>query len=687
MRCKPCVLLCIVLPLVVAATPAQSKRPLQLRDLYSMKRVFAPALSPDAQWVAYTLTTMDVPNNTSSSDLWLSSLDGKTVRRLTTHPSADRNPVWSPDGRIIAFESTRSGENQIWTLDLQGGEPRQLTTLATGARQAVWSPDGSLIAFVSEVFPEFSTVPFALSDSLNRVRLSDMQKTKVTARVYTRLLVRHWDTWTDGRRNHIFLQPLAGGEPRDLTPGDRDAVPTSTTFSGGIDFDFSPDGKEIAYTATPFPQRIEAWSTNHDVFLVPIGGGTAKPLTTNPAADGFPRYSPDGKYIAYRAQSRPGFEADRWQLMLCERVTGAIRSLTGEFDASVGSPVWSSDSRSLLFESEEQAETPIFTVSVRGNDVRKVLASGTNHDIQISHDGKRLIFTRVSAVRPAEIMTCRTDGSGLAPITHANDELFSGLDVPIPEKIWYEGDGGARVQAWVYKPPQFDPARRYPLVMLVHGGPQGSWGNNWSYRWNPPLWAAQGYVIIAPNPRGSTGFGQKFVDEISHDWGGKVFVDLVKGLDYAQSLPYVDRERTAAAGASFGGYMINWFQARIPERFRTLITHDGTYNFTSMYGSTEELWFDEWDHGIPWENPDAFEKFSPHRYAKNFKTPMLILHGELDFRVPVTEGLQLFTALQRQGVPSKLVTFPNENHWVLKPANSEFWHTTVFTWLASYLNP
>ncbi len=685
MRRMSLAVVCLLFPLFAAT--AQGRRALEISDLFAMKRVSAPALSPDGKWVAYTLTTVDLQSNTSASDLWLSSLDGTTSRRLTTDPSADRNPAWSPDGRTIAFESTRSGENQIWLLDLEGGEPRQLTTIATGAEQAVWSPDGSMLAFVSAVFPEFSSSPFAVSDSLNRARLSEMRNGKVTARVYTRLLERHWDRWNDGRRNHLFIQPVHGGEPLDLTPGDRDAVPTSSTFSAGIDFAFSPDGKEIAYTATPTPPHSEAWSTNHDIFIVPAGGGTPRQLTTNPAADGYPRYSPDGKYIAYRAQFRPGYEADRWRLMLYDRASEITRILTADFDASVGSPVWAPDSHSLYFDCEQQAETPIFNVPIQGTTPQMILNAGTNHDVQVSRNGTWLVFMHASAVRPAEVMACRTNGSGLAPVTHANDDLINALNIPPPEKIWYEGDGGTRIQAWLYKPPGFDSTRKYPLIMLVHGGPQGAWEDSWSYRWNPPLWATRGYVIIAPNPRGSTGFGQKFVDEINHDWGGKVFLDLVRGLDTAQTFPYVDRERTAAAGASFGGYMINWFQAKIPERFRTLITHSGEFNATSTYGSTDELWFDEWEHGIPWEDPVAFEKFSPHRYAKNFKTPMLILHGELDFRVPVTEGLQMFTALQRQGIPSKLVTFPNENHWILKPANSAFWHRTVFDWLATYLKP
>lgn len=680
--------LLILIGLLIVTSPAQSKRPLRLGDLFFMKRISSPSLSPDGNWVAYTITTPDLEANTSYSELWISSIDGGITQRLTTHPSSGRNPVWSPNGKKLAFESSRSGGNQIWILTLGEGEPKQLTTISTEASQPVWSPDASMIAFVSLVFPEFSSKPFALSDSMNHSRLEERDRTPVKARVYTQLLYRHWDSWNDGRRKHIFIQRLERPEPLDLTPGDRDATPTSSTFSAGADFAFSPDGSEIAYTATPYPTRTEAWNINHDIYVVPITGGTPRQLTTNPAADGAPRYSPDGRYIAYRAQSRPSFEADRWQLMLYERRTGSVRSLTANFDASVISPMWAPDSHTLFFESEAEGEVPVFAVSVTGNDVRRIVAGSTNHDVQISADGTTLIFNRVSAVRPSEIFTSRVDGTQLTAVTHVNDDLFAELDIPPPETISYIGAEGTPIQAWLYKPPQFDPTKRYPLVMLVHGGPQNAWLNSWSYRWNPPLWAAQGYVVLAPNPRGSTGFGQKFVDEISHDWGGNAFQDLVKGLDYAQSLPYVDKQRTAAAGASFGGYMINWFQAKIPERFRTLVCHSGTYNFVSMYGETDEVWFDEWDHGgPPWKSPEDFEKFSPHRFAGNFKTPQLIIHGQLDYRVPVGEGMQMFTALQRQGIPSKFVYFPDEGHWILKPANSEFWHKTVFDWLASYLKP
>ncbi len=668
------------------STSAQERHPLTIGDMGTMKRIASPALSPDGKWVAYTLTTPNVQENKNSSDLWISSIDGSVHRQLTTHPASDRVPSWSPDGKWIAFESTRSGENQIWLISPTGGEPRQFTTLSTGASQAVWSPDGSLMAYISDVFPEYSDKPFNESDGLNRIKLKELKDGKIKAQVFTRLLYRHWDSWVQGKRRHLFIQPLAGGEPRNLTPGDRDAVPTSSTFSAGVDYSFSPDVKEIAYTATPVPVREEAWSTNHDIYIVPLTGGAPRQLTTNPAADGYPQYSPDGKYIAYRAQQRSGFEADRWQLMLYDRSTGAVRSLTPAFDASVGTPLWSPDSRQLYFDAEERARTPIFVVSIKGSDVSKVVDGRTNHDINISPDGSFLVFTRVGATRPSEIYRAGTNGQGIRPVTVVNDAVFARLVIPEPESITFAGADGARIQAWVHKPPRFDPAKKYPLVMMIHGGPQGAWGDSWSYRWNPPLWAAQGYVVLAPNPRGSTGFGQKFTDEISGDWGGKVFVDLMKGLDTVSTFSYVDSTRRGAAGASFGGYMVNWILGHAGDRFKALVTHDGVYNFESMYGSTDEIWFDEWDHsGTPWDKPEDYRKFSPHVYAKNFRTPTLVIHGALDYRIPYSEAMQLFTALQRQDVPSQFLYFPDENHWVLKPANSELWHRTVFGWLATYL--
>ncbi len=688
MPLKNAVLL-IVVSLLLTQSKSQDKRPLELDDLFKIQRVSEPAISPDGKWVAYTVTTPNLKENKNLTDIWLMPIAGGTPRQLTNDPAADRRAIWSPDGKWIAFESTRSGTSQIWIVSPDGGEAKQFTRLATGAAQHVWSPDGRWIAFVSEVFPEFSHLPFEQADSMNRDRLEEMKNSTVKARVITRLLYRHWDSWVEGKRKHIFVQPFAGFDvptvPRDLTPGDRDAVPTSSTFSAGTDFAFSPDSKELAYTATPLPVREEAWNTNHDIYTVSINGGEPRQLTTNPAADGYPRYSPDGRYLLYRAQRTPGFEADRWELMLYDRTTGRTRSLTENFDASVGAPVWFPDSKRIFFESEEQGREPIFVVSVTGNDVKKVFDRGVNRSIVVMPDRKRLLFMHERATRPVELATIKLDGSGFMQVTHVNDELFAALTIPEPESVWFDGEGGTKVQAWIHKPPIMEEGKKYPLVYMVHGGPQGAWLDAWHYRWNPAVWAAQGYVVMAPNPRGSTGFGQKFVNDISRDWGGKVFVDLMKGLDFACSLPYVDSTRKAAAGASYGGYMMNWFLGHTGNRFNTIVTHAGVYNFESMYGTTEEVWFDEWEHGIPWENREEFVKHSPHIYANNFRTPTLILHGERDYRVPISEAMQLFTALQRQGVPSKFIWFSDEAHGILKPANSKFWHETVFDWLKEYL--
>lgn len=676
--------LSLILLVAAAGTAAQTRRPLSLDDMSAMKRVSAPAVAPDGKRVAYTLTRAILEENKTASDVYVSPVDGGAAVQLTNHPAADRNPVWSPDGKWIAFESARSGTGQIWLVSADGGEPRQFTTLSTGASNALWSPDGKSIGYVSEVFPEYSALPFRVSDSLNRARQELLDKGPVKAKLITGLLYRHWDSWRDGKRKQVFVQPVAGGEPRNVTPLERDGVPSSATFSEGTDFAFSPDGKELAYTASPLPVREEAWSTDFNIFVVPLSGGTPKQITTNPAADGYPQYSPDGKSIAYRAQRRPGFEADRWEIMLYDRATGKTRSLTESHDISFGAQTWAPDSRALYADAGERARTPIFAIDLKGN-VRKMVEGGSNSSLTLSKDGSRLVFLRATMLRPAEIYTAGRDGAA-RQVTRWNDDLFAGIDTPAPEEILYEGAGGTPNHMWILKPPGFNASGKYPLVMLVHGGPQGAWADSWSYRWNPALWAAQGYVIALPNPRGSTGFGQAFTDGVSGDWGGKVFIDLIRGLDELEKLPFVDRTRVAAAGASFGGFMTNWFAGNAGDRFKTLVTHCGIYNAVSMYGATEEVWFDEWEKGgTPWDRPEEYAKHSPHTYAKNFRTPMLIIHGEKDYRIPVTEAFQIFTALQRQGVPSKFLYFPDEGHWVLKPANSRFWHETVFGWLAEYL--
>ena len=687
--------LCLPLLSVAATMAAEVKRPMKIEDLFRFQRVSDPQISPDGKNIAYVIASADLAGNKTSSTLWLVGTDKGTPRQLTNTTKKDKHPRWSPDGKRILFESDRSGDGQLWVIDVDGGEARQLTTIATEAATGIWSPDGQWIAFVSAVWPENSSKPYAESNELNKKRKEEAEKNPVKARVFTKLFFRHWNVWVEDKRQHLFVIPAAGGDPRDVTPIDHDAYPTSDTFSVGDDFTFSPDGKYLVFTAPP--ERDEAWSTNYDICRVPVAGGKIEVLTAeNKAADGAPRFSPNGKLLAYRAQKRAGFEADRWEIMVVETDAGGAfkgkpRSITADLDCSADDFIWRPDSSSIYFTAEEQGESPIFVGWVREGKPEQILKGHTHGSLSIDRAGTRMAFTRVAMHQPAEVFIWflpRGSATGeVRNLSQANTALLAELDLPRPESVTVEGAGGTPMQMWVLKPPGFDPKKKWPLAYLVHGGPQGSWEDGWSYRWNPELWAAQGYVVAMPNPRGSTGFGQKYVDEISSDWGGQCFEDLMAGVAWLEQQPYIDKERMAAAGASFGGYMMNWFAGHTT-RFRTLITHCGVYNFDSMYATTEELWFDEWEHGgLPWEKRDSYEKFSPHRFAKNFKTPMLIVHNDLDFRVPVSEGLQLFTTLQRLRVPAKMLNFPDEGHWVTKPANSNYWHKEVFAWLAKYAPP
>ncbi len=676
-----------VVALLLTAATMTFARPMELEDLFRLKRVSEPQLSPDGQQVAYVVTEVLKAENRTQSDIWVVPVQGGEPRRLTNAPKHDRHPRWSPDGNWIAFESNRDGDFQIWIMPAKGGKARKLTTLATEASQPVWSPTGDKIAFVSAVFPEFSGQPFGQSDGLNKEKLAARESSPVKARIITQLLYRHWDSWVDDRRQHLFVLDLkngkAAGAPRDVTPGENDAVPTSSTFSEGDEFDFSPNGQELAFAAPHQVTREQAWSTNHDIWIVNLATGERRQITTSPAADTHPRFSPDGKSLAYRAQACAGFEADRWQLRLRTLSSGEDRSLTPNFDSGVTAVDWMSDGKSLVFNAEDKGVLSLFGVPVEGGPVRLLAAGGMITEFSVSAGSRSVCFAQSHFTQPTELFS--VDGSASAPrkITATNAALLSPVELPQPESVTVSGAGGTPVQMWILKPPGFDPAKKYPLVFWVHGGPQGAYMDGWSTRWNPQVWAAQGYVIALPNPRGSTGFGQKFTDEISHDWGGKVYEDLLACLAYVEKQPYIDRTKMAAAGASYGGYMMNWFQGHT-DKFKTLVTHCGVYDSVSMYGTTEETWFDEWESGIPWENPDA-GKFSPHQFAANFKTPNLIIHNELDFRVPLNQGLSLFTTLQRKGVPSKLLYFPDEGHWVLKPQNSELWHRTIFDWLAVYL--
>jgi dipeptidyl aminopeptidase/acylaminoacyl peptidase len=665
---------------VAAAKTAQPPKPFTIDDLIKTRRVGDPQISPDGRFVAFTITDTDKAANRRLTQIYLISVDGDETRQLTSEKQSSSAPRWSPDGRLLAFVSARDGESQIWTMDVESGETKKISNVGMGASDPVWSPDGKSIAFTSEVYPGCN------DDECNRKRAEAAAANKVKAKIADRLLYRHWTSWKEGKRNHVFVASVETGTAIDLTPGDFDAPPFS--LGGMTDYAFSPDSKELAFARNT--DKDESRSTNGDIFIVPISGGEARRITgDNPANDLSPRYSPDGRYLAYRAQAKPGFEADRWRLMIYDRKTGQAHSITDQIDNNIESFTFTPDGERILATVLERGRQPVYDISLTGATARKVISDGFNDDLQVSANGRMMIFTRQSLARPVEIFRASATGGVVTQVTKINDAFFADFNLKPAEEVTWEGAGGAKVQGWITKPANFVANRKWPMIVLIHGGPQSAWNDSWSYRWNPQSFAAAGYVVFSPNPRGSIGFGQKFTDEISGDWGGKVYTDIINGVAYVASMPYIDRDRIGAAGGSYGGYMVNWIlghndDARV--KFKALVSHAGLFNLMSMYGATEELWFPEWEFkGTPWTNSKMYEQWSPHMFVKNFRTPTLVINGELDYRVPVTEGLQLFTALQRQGVDSKLLYYPDEGHWVLKPQNSELWYTTVLDWFDSHL--
>ena len=659
------------------AGAAPGGRPFRFDELAKARRLGGFSLSPDGQWIAYALATADVEENRTRSSLWLQPVAGGAPRRLTAGEKSDSNAKFSPDGRRIAFLSNREGGSQIWMIDLSGGEPQKATAIPTEVGGFDWSPDGKWFVFTSDVFPDCADM------DCNGRRLKAREKSKTKARVAERLLFRHWDSWKEGMRTHIWKTPVAGTASAavDLTPGDRDAPPFSV--GGGEDYSVSPDGKDLVYASNP--DRVEALSTNGDIWTVSFDGkGKPQDLTAaNKAYDGTPKFSPDGKWIAWRSQKRPGFEADKFTLMLSERATGKTRALTEDFDNWAESFVWAPDSLSLYLSTHEAGRSVLYRVGLDGKR-SPVWKGGGAAGVAVSRDGRRVFFGGSTLSRAPEIWSVGADGKGAAPVTHVNDGLWSEVAMGEVSERTVRSADGRNLHAWLVKPPGFDPSKKYPAVLLIHGGPQGAWTDSWSTRWNPQVWAAYGYVVYAANPRGSTGFGQKFVDEISGDWGGKVYDDLMRQADDLESLPFVDRSRIGAAGGSYGGYMVNWILGHT-DRFKALVSHDGPFDLASANLETEELWFPTWEFkGWPWDS-DQYQKWNPMLSAEKFKTPTLVIHGERDYRVPFGQGLQLFTVLQVRGVPSKLLTFPDEGHWVLKPGNSRLWHATVMDWLHRYL--
>lgn len=655
-------------------------QPFDVTAMLRIARISDPQLSPDGRMVAFSVQNVDVDQNTKPEQIWVVPSSGGAARQITMDGSLNNRPRWSPDSTRLAFISNRSGSSQIWIMNADGSQPKQITALATEADGVLFSRDGKKLVFTSEVFPACGA-----DDNCNRQKLDETKNSKVKARSYTTLLYRHWTRWQSARRSHIMVIDAAGGPVKDLTPGDLDVPPFSL---GGPDgYAISPDSTEVCYTSNTDP--VLATSTNTDLFVVPIAGGEAKRITTNPAADQSPQYSPDGKYIAYLTQARPGYESDRWRLAVYDRASGTSRSLTEALDRWVASFSWSPDSTRLLFTTEDRGRQGINMIPVLGGASRALVSGNQSlDDMQLSPDGTVMIYSGQSGSHPTELYRITSAGGSPMQLTHLNDDLLANYALPGLEEFSVDNEGEdpkTRVYSFLIKPPGFNPNRKYPVLFLIHGGPQGAWGESWTYRWNAEVFASAGYVVVMPNPRGSVGYGQKFTDEINQDWGGRAYEDVMAVVDHVASLPYVDADRMAAAGGSYGGYMVDWMLGHT-QRFKALVSHAGVYDLRSEAGATEELWFPIWEfHGMPWDDPDLYAKWSPSYYAKDFHTPTLVITGELDFRVPYTQSLQLFTALQMQHVPSKLLVFPDEGHWVLKPQNSVLWYNTFQTWIDEWL--
>jgi dipeptidyl aminopeptidase/acylaminoacyl peptidase len=674
--------------------------------MMKLKRVGAPVPSPDGKWVVFDCEDVDLEANTRISHLWIVSAQGGDARRLNQTTNHEERPRFSPDGKRLIWTSKATDPTQIWMCDFDTsagtlvGQPHQVTDISTGVDGGIWSPDGKNIVFVSAVYPDCK------DDACNKKRDEELKNSKVKAKIFTKLFYRHWSAFSDFKRSHLFVQSvgrdsvepapqsvaLPMNEPRDLTPGDHDVPPFHL---GGQDmYAISPDGQELAYTSNI--DEVEGTSTNNEILIVPItagnrqSGSDPKKISTGPGNDSTPLYSPDGRYIAWRSQARAGFESDKWRLLVQDRQSGETRDLTEKFDRSVGSFTWV-DSNSIIFSAEDHGEMPIWIALAagpqRGQSSHIESKTGSIHADDLVWANGTLFFSRMSVRAPNEIWKhdlegAHDQGGRFEQITHINDVLLLQIDMQPLESFTFKGANDEDVQGFMVKPPAFDPNKRYPLKFLIHGGPQGAWGNSWTYRWNAELFAANGYVVVMINFHGSTGYGQKFTDSISGDWGGKPYVDLMKGLDYVEkTYPFIDKNREAALGASYGGYMANWLLGHT-DRFKCIVSHDGTFNTESAYGTTEELWFPEWEfNGPPWKQRELYRKWSPHLFADKFKTPTLVIHGQNDYRLDVSEGFQLFTALQRLKVPSKMLYFPDEGHWVLKPQNSRLWYKTVNDWV------
>jgi len=672
-------LLLLCLNAATSSSPqAGETHPFSVHDMLAMDRISDPQLSPNGEQVVFTLRTTDLEADKGRTDLWAVRTDGTGLRRLTSHAAGDSGPRWAPDGKSIYFLSNRSDSSQVWRIRIDGGEAGQITDQPLDVANLLVSGDGKHIAFTMEVFP-------GSSPTQTKEKLDETEEKKTTGRIYERIFVRHWDTWKDGRRSHLFVMPTAGDEPVDVMLA-MDADTPSKPFGGPEEITFTPDGRAVIFSARDVGEQ-EPWSTDFDLYLAPIDGSKPPECLTgkNEAWDTNPLFSPNGKTLAYLAMARPGYESDRFRIVLRTWPSGEERLLTESWDRSPSSFCFSPDGKKIYATATNTGQRSLFAVNVKTGAVQTVVKEGSVRSPGAAAD--RIIYGSNNLRSPTELYSVNPDASDVRKITNINAEKIAAARMGKYEQFTFRGWNDETVYCYVVKPVDFNPRKKYPVAFLIHGGPQGSFGNSFHYRWNPQAYAGAGYAAVMVDFHGSTGYGQAFCDSIRGDWGGKPLEDLQKGLAAAlKRYPWMDGDRVGALGASFGGYMINWIAGNWPDRFRCLINHDGNLDERMAYFDTEELWFPEWDHlGTPWDNPPAYEKHNPVNHVKNWKTPMLVIHGALDFRVVDTQGLATFNALQRLGIPGKLLYFPDENHWVLKPNNSILWHETVIAWLDQWL--
>ena len=658
---------------------SSDKHPFSVHDMLAMDRISDPQISPDGKWIVFVLRKTDLDTNRGRTDLWLVDVEGKNLKQLTSHPAGDFNPRWSSCGKYIWFLSTRSGSSQVWGINVSGGEAQQFTDLPLDVGNLVVSPYSKHIAFTMEVFVDLKSV------WKTKQKLDEIAARKATGVIYDRTFIRHWDTWKDGRRSHLFAMLIKGGDLVDVMP-DMDADTPSKPFGGPEEIIFTPDGKGVIFTARDVG-REEPWSTDFDLYFAPIDASQPPKCLTeqNKAWDTNPVFSPDGKTLTYLAMSKPGYESDRFRIILKSWQDGKTRILTENWDRSPSSICWSQDGKKLYATAANLGQVSLFSVDVKSGEVSTVVRDGTISSPAVA--GGRIIYGMHCLQSPMELYSVKPDGKDIRPITQINAEKIAAVQMGDYEQFTFKGWNDETVYCYVVKPVNFDATKKYPIAFLIHGGPQGSFGNEFHYRWNPQAYAGAGYAAVMVDFHGSTGYGQAFCDTIRGDWGGKPLIDLQKGLAAAlEKYPWMDGDRIGALGASFGGYMINWIAGNWSDRFKCLVNHDGNLDERMAYYDTEELWFPEWDHeGTPWTNPEGYEKQNPVNFVKNWKTPMLVIHGQYDYRVAVTQGISTFNALQRLGIPSIFLYFPDENHWVLKPHNSILWHEIVIGWLDRWL--